>query len=108
MNSTYQIYDFVKDINYHVDNKIPIDLKNKSEIFKNYLFKLKHYHFTNKIKRNHPLFKQDYFLYTLYGQVFVAKRFKNNPNSPLKFDSVEILKGLKIIRRLKLEKIFKK
>lgn len=101
--STYQTYDFIKDINFHIKNKNPIDLKTKSEIFKTFLFKLKLLQFTDKIKRDHPLFKEEYFLFILYNVVYVAKKIENDP---LKFDYVEVLNGLKTVRKMKLKKIF--
>ena len=104
----YQIYDFKKDIDFHIDRKIQIDLKTKSEAFKTFLFKLKHFHITNKIKESHPVFKEDYFLCTLYGdRVYVAKKI-SNPGDSFKFDSIEVLDGLRIIRKLKLQKISRK
>jgi hypothetical protein len=101
--STYQTYDFVKDINFHIKNKNPVDLKTKSEIFKNYLFRLRLFQLNNRIKRDHPIFKEEYFLFILYNTVYVARKIQNNP---LKFDYVEILNGLKIIRKMKLKKLF--
>lgn len=99
--STYQIYDFKKDIDYHIDKQIPIDLKTKSEIFKTFLFKLKHFQFTDKIKKSHPVFNENYFICTIYSKVYVAKKIDN------KFKSIEILNGLRIIRKIKLQNIFK-
>lgn len=101
--STYQIYDFIKDINSHLKNKVPIDLKTKSDIFSTYLFKLKLFQFNDKIKRSHPLFNEDYFIFVLYNTVYVAKKLENEP---LKFDYIEILNGIKIIRKMKLKKLF--
>lgn len=101
--STYQSYDFLKDINFHIKNKNPIDLSTKSDIFKNYLFKLKIFHFTDKIKRGHPIFNEDYFLFVLTHTVYVAKKIENDP---LKFDYIEILDGLRTIRKMKLKKLF--
>jgi hypothetical protein len=104
----YQIYDFKKDIDFHIDKKIQIDLKTKSEAFKTFLFKLKHFNIINKIKESHPVFKEDYFLCTLYGdRVYVAKKI-NNSNEPFKFDSIEVLNGLREIRKLKLRKFSRK
>lgn len=102
MSSTYQIYDFIKDINFHINNKNPIDLDDKSEIFKSFLFKLKIFQLTDKIKKDHPLFQEDYFIFILYGVVYVAKKLDVEFT---KFDYVEILNGLKVIRRMKLKKI---
>lgn len=101
--STYQTYDFLRDINFHIKNKNPIDLTSKSEIFKIYLFKLKIFHLTDKIKRNHPIFHEDYFLFSLANVVYVAKKIENDP---LKFDYIEILDGLRTIRKMKLKKLF--
>ena len=101
--STYQIYDFVKDVNYHIKNKKPIDLKTKSDIFKTILFKLKMFQLTDKIKRGHPLFNEDYFLFILYNTVYVAKKLDNEIP---KFDYIEIIDGLKTIRKMKLKKLF--
>ena len=101
--SNYQTYDFIKDVNFHIKNKNPINLTSKSEIFKNFLFKLKLFQLPGKIKRNHPLFNEDYFLFILYNSVFIAKKIENDP---LKFDYVEIINGLKIIRKMKLKKLF--
>ena len=101
--STYQIYDFIKDINFHIRNKNPIDLKSKSEIFKTFLFKLKTFQLPEKIKKDHPLFNEDYFLFVLYNSVFVAKKLDNES---LKFDYIEVLNGLKVIRKMKLKKLF--
>jgi hypothetical protein len=103
MSSTYQIYDFIKDINFHINNKNPIDLTTKSEIFKSYLFKLKIFQLTDKIKKDHPLFQEDYFIFILYGAIYVAKKLDVEL---LKFDYVEILNGLKIIRKMKFKKLF--
>lgn len=101
--STYQTYDFVKDVNFHIKNKNPIDLKTKSEIFKSFLFKLSLFQLTERIKRNHPLFKEEYFLFILYNTVYVARKIENEP---LTFDYVEIINGLKIIRKMKLKKLY--
>jgi hypothetical protein len=101
--STYQLYDFLKDINFHIINKNPIDLKSKSEIFKSYLFKLKTFQLPQKIKKDHPLFNEDYFLFILYNTVFLAKKLDNEA---LKFDYIEVLNGIKIIRKMKLKKLF--
>lgn len=101
--TTYQTYDFVKDVNFHIKNKNPIDLKTKSEIFKLFLFKLPLFQLTERIKRNHPLFKEEYFLFILYNTVFVARKIENEP---LTFDYVEIINGLKTIRKMKLKKLF--
>lgn len=101
--STYQTYDFVKDINFHIKQKNPIDLKTKSEVFKQYLFKLKLFQLNEKIKRSHPLFDEEYFLFILHNNVFIARKIENDP---LKFDYIEIINGLRIIRKMKLKKLF--
>lgn len=101
--STYQTYDFIKDVNFHIKNNNPIVLKTKSHIFTSFLFKLKIFTLTNRIKRNHPLFNEDYFLITMYNIVYVAKKISNDP---FKFDYVEIVDGIKIIRKIKLKKLF--
>lgn len=102
--SEYQIYDFLKDINFHIKNKNPIDLKSKSEIFKLFLFKLKNFQLTNRIKRDDPIFNEDYFIFILNNTVYVAKKIDNGP--PIKFDYVEILNGIRIIRKMKLKKLY--
>jgi hypothetical protein len=101
--STYQSYDFLKDINFHIRNKNPIDLKSKSEIFKTFLFKLKTFNLPQKIKKDHPLFNEDYFLFILYNNVFLAKKLDNES---MKFDYIEVLNGLRVIRKMKLKKLF--
>lgn len=101
--STYQVYDFVKDINFHIDRKIPIVLSLKSDTFKTFLFKLKIFPITNKIKKSDPLFKEDYFIIIIYSVAYVAKRIESDEP---KFDYVEIKDGLKIIRLAKMKKIF--
>lgn len=105
--STYQAYDFFKDINFHIKNKNPINLGTKSLIFKTYLFKLKIFYFADRIKKDHPIFKEDYFLFMLNNTVYVAKKI-NDKNLPeaLKFDYVEVLNGLRTIRKMKLKKLF--
>jgi hypothetical protein len=101
--STYQSYDFVKDINFHIKNKNPIDLKSKSEIFKMYLFKLKTFQLNDRIKKDHPIFNESYFLFILYNTLYVAKKIDTDT---LKFDYVEVLNGIRIIRKMKLKKLF--
>lgn len=101
--STYQIYDFIKDINFHIKNKNPINLDAKSEVFKIFLFKLKLFQLTDKIKKDHPLFKEDYFLFILYSTLYVAKRIDDES---FKFDYVEVINGIRIIRKMKLKKLF--
>jgi len=102
--STYQIYDFIRDINFHINNKNPINLNSKSQIFKVFLFKLKLFHFNNRIKKDHPIFKESYFLFVLNNVVYVAKKLDGEQ---LKFDYVEIINGLRVIRKMKLKKLFK-
>jgi hypothetical protein len=102
--STYQTYDFIKDINFHIKNKNPIHLNTKSEIFKNFLFRLKLFQLHDRIKKNHPIFDEVYFLFILYSTLYVAKRFGDNS---LKFDYVEIVNGIRVIRKMKLKKLFK-
>lgn len=101
--STYQTYDFVKDVNYHIKNKTQIELKRKSEAFKYYLFKLKLFQLNCRIKKDHPIFNETYFLFIISNNVYVAKKINNDT---LTFDYVEIIDGIKIIRYMKLKKIF--
>ena len=101
--STYQTYDFIKDVNLHIKNKKPVDLKYKSVIFKFFLFRLKLFQLPDRIKRSHPLFKEEYFLFILYNTVYLSKKIENDP---FKFDYVEIINGLKVIRTMKLKKLF--
>jgi hypothetical protein len=101
--STYQTYDFIKDINFHIKNKVIIDMKSKSKIFKSFLFKLKLFQLNDKIKRSHPLFNELYFLFILNNTLYIAKKFDNEP---LNFDYIEILNGIKTIRKMKLKKLF--
>lgn len=102
--STYQSYDFIKDIEFHINNKNPINLKNKSEIFKQYLFSLKIFQLSDRIKNNDPIFNELYCIFVLQNNVFVSKKIQTDP---LKFDYVEITNGIVFIRRLKMKKIFK-
>ena len=99
--STYQSYDFLKDINFHIKNKNPIDLRSKSNVFKLYLFKLKVFQLNGRIKKDHPIFQEDYFMFIMYNTVHIAKKTDIE-----KFDYVEILNGIKIIRKMKLKKLF--
>lgn len=101
--STYQLYDFIKDIDFHINKKNPIELSSKSEAFKSYLFKLKDFQVKNKIKKNHPLFQEQYFLLVMYNVLYVAKKSENDD---FKFDYIDIIGGLKMLRQKKLEKIF--
>lgn len=99
--SEYQSYDFIKDLDAHIRNKIPIDLNEKSEIFKTYLFKLKLFQLNDRIKKDHPIFDETYFLFTKSNVVYVAKRMDVD-----KFDYIEIPYAIKLIRKMKLKKIF--
>jgi len=101
--STYQTYDFIKDVNFHIKNKSPIELNSKSNAFKNYLFKLKLFQLTDKITREHPLFNEKYFIFILYNILYVAKKLDNDP---IKFDYIEVIHGIKLIRQMKLKKLF--
>ena len=103
-NSTYQIYDFIKDVDFHIVKKIPILLYKKSEAFKEYLFNLKMFNVFEKLKTNDPIFNEKYFIVTIYGTTYLAKRL--NSNEP-KFEYVEIVDGLKHIRKNKIKKLFK-
>lgn len=102
--STYQTYDFLNDINTHIDNKTEINLQYKSDIFKKYLFNLKLFQLSSKIKKNHPVFKEDFFLFILQNTLYVAKRINNES---LQFDYIDIVDGIKLIRKMKLNKIYK-
>jgi len=101
--STYQIYDFLKDINFHIKNKTEINLNDKSDIFKMYLFELKLFQLANKLKKSHPVFKQEYFLFILENVLYVAKRIDSEQ---LKFDYIEVIDGIRIIRKMKLIKLY--
>ena len=103
--STYQPYDFIKDINFHFSKQLPLDLSTKSEIFKIYLFKLKIFQLYDRIKEDHPLFREEYLIFTHYNKVYIAKKIKNDPIP--QFDYLEILNGIKAIRKMKLKKLFK-
>lgn len=120
-NSSYQTYDFMKDVDYHIKTQTPIDLKDKSEIFKTYLFKLKLYQLNKRIKKNDPMFDELYCLVLKDTKAYVAKKIVNTTASiklpknmlsiilddnPPKFQYVEILDAIKIIRKRKLNKIF--
>jgi len=113
--STYQSYDFLKDINFHFSKHLPLDLSTKSEIFKIYLFKLKIFQLHERIKEDHPLFKEEYLIFTNYNKVFIAKKMLNTNSSILnhkdepipQFDYLEILNGVRAIRKMKLKKLFK-
>jgi len=102
--TTYQIYDFIKDVNYHIKTKNPIDLHEKSEAFKQYLFKLKLFQLTVRIKKSHPIFGETYFLFILSNVVYVAKKLDTET---LNFDYVEISNGIRLIRLMKLKKLFR-
>jgi len=102
MNYNYQSYDFKQDLDMHIDKKIPIELKSKSSLFIEYLFKLKIFQLDSKIKKSHGLFEEYYFIFIKSNIVFVAKKIGEE-----RFDHIEIHDGLKIIRKLKLKQIFK-
>jgi len=97
----YQSYDFKKEIDTHIDKKIPIELKDKSSTFKKYLFKLPIFQLEKKINKSHKLFDEDYFMIIKSNVVFVAKKIGKE-----RFDYIEIVDGLKFIRKLKLNQIF--
>jgi hypothetical protein len=101
---SYQSYDFKKDIDFHIDRNAPIYLDDKSDIFKVFLFKLKIFQLNDKIKNNHPMFNEEYFLFIMGNKVNVAKKMKGELN----FDHIEIINGIKIIRKMKLMRLFKK
>jgi hypothetical protein len=101
--SDYQIYDFIKDVNFHIKKKVPIDLEKKSNIFKKYLFSLKIFYLTDKINKKYPIFEENFFIFVLNHTVHVAKKIEGND---LKFDYIEILEGLKVIRKMKLKKLY--
>lgn len=97
----YQIFDFKSDVDLHINKNIPINLSNKSNNFKKFLFNLKLFYFNNNtIKMSNSVFSERYFLFFRNHKLYVAKN-KNN-----KFDYVEIENGIKIIRKMKLRKIF--
>jgi len=98
----YQSYDFKKEVDTHIDKKIPIELKDKSVQFANYLFKLPIFQLEKKITKSHRLFDEDYFMFIKSNDVFVAKKIGKE-----RFDYIEILDGLRFVRKLKLNQIFK-
>ena len=67
------------------------------------LFKLKSFQLKDRIKKDHPIFQETYFLFVLFNTVYVAKKIDNET---LKFDYVEILNGIRIIRKMKLKKLY--
>jgi len=83
-NSSYQTYDFMKDVDYHIKTQTPIDLKDKSEIFKTYLFKLKLYQLNKRIKKNDPMFDELYCLVLKDTKAYVAKKIVNTAASSIK------------------------
>lgn len=97
----YQPYDFKQEVDMHIDKKIPIELKDKSKSFANYLFMLPIFHLNVRITKSHKLFEEDYFMFIKSNIVFVAKKIGKE-----KFDYIEIFDGLKFIRKLKLDQIF--
>ena len=99
--STYQSYDFVKDINFHFSKFVPINLTNKSEIFKQYLFKLKLFQLNERITKTHPLFEEEFFLFIRFNRVYIAKKLDDET-----FQQMEVLNGIRIIRKMKLKKLF--
>lgn len=101
--SNYQIYDFIKDIDFHIKNKSPIELSSKSDAFITYLFQLKTFQLKNKIKKDHPLFKEQYFLLVMYSTLYVSKK---NEFEEFKFNNVEVVGGIKMLRKKKLKKLF--
>jgi len=101
--SNYQLYDFIKDVDFHIKNKSPIELSLKSEAFITYLFQLKIFQMKNKIKKDHPLFKEKYFLLVMYSTLYISKK---NENEEFKFNNVEVIGGIKMLRKKKLKKIF--
>lgn len=103
MLSSYQIYDFKKDIDYHISFNIPINLDFKNDIFKDLLFKLKIFDVGDKIKIDHPMFNEEYFIFILGCKTCVAKKLNGDYN----FDHIEIKNGLNHIRRIKLENLLK-
>lgn len=98
----YQIYDFKKEIDLHLRKRIPIVIEEKSESFKNILFRLKFFQLNQKITKSHELFREEYFLFHKNSIVYVAKKIADE-----KFDYIEIKDGLRHLRLLKLKKIFK-
>ena len=98
----YQFYDFKKEVDVHIDKKVPIDLNDKSSTFKKYLFKLTIFQLDNTITKSHKLFEEDYFIFIKSNVVFVSKKIGEE-----RFDYIEILDGLKFIRKLKLKQLFK-
>ena len=97
----YQSYDFKKEVDTHIDKKIPIELKDKSKQFIKYIFKLPIFQLEKKITKSHRLFEKDYFIFIKSNAVFVAKKIGKE-----RFDYIEILDGLKFVRKLKLNQIF--
>ena len=98
----YQVYDFKKEIDHHIKKKIPIVLDDRSDVFLNFLFKLKQFQLNKRITKEHELFQEDYFIFIKSSVAYVAKKISDE-----KFDYIEIKDGLKYIRRLKLKKLFK-
>jgi hypothetical protein len=98
----YQTYDFKKEVDTHIDKKILIELKSKSAAFKNYLSKLKIFQLDERITKSHDLFQEVYFIFIKSSAVFVAKQIGEE-----RFDHIEVVGGLKFVRKLKLNKIFK-
>ncbi len=88
MNNVYQFYDFTQDLNVHIDKKIPIELKSKSLLFAEYLFKLKIFQLDTRIAKSHELFEEEYFIFIKSNIVFVAKKIgeENSIISKLSMD----------------------
>lgn len=103
---TYQIYDFKKEVDIHINKKVKISLPDKSISFKKYLFNLKLFQLDKKIPKNHDIFNENYFLFINNHVLYVAKRIESNVLLDDKFDYIEIKNGIKIIRKLKLKNIF--
>jgi len=98
----YQLFDFKEEIDMHISKMVPIIIKDKSESFKKYFYRLPIYQLDAKISKSHNIFKEKYFIYIRSNKVFISKKI----NKDL-FDYVEIVDGIKIVRMLKLKQIFK-
>ena len=97
----YQSYDFKKEVDNHIDRKIPIKLEEKSKNFKKYLFQLKIFQLEKRITKSHELFGEEYFMFIKSNAVFVAKKIAKE-----RFEHIEIIDGLKVIRKMKLKQLF--
>jgi hypothetical protein len=98
----YQLYDFKQELDIHIDKKIPITLKDKNSTFIKYLFKLNIFKLDKRITKSHELFQEDYFLFIKSNIIFIAKKIGEE-----RFDNIEVLDGLKTLRKLKLKQLFK-